>query len=1132
MSEVSPEIKQRTASQPNASVWVNASAGSGKTTVLTNRVIRLLLDDVRPEAILCLTFTRAAAAEMSIRITSKLSHWATCDDNELSKDISDLQGTAPDKKQMTAARRLFARVLACPSGMRIRTLHAFCQEVLRRFPIEAGLPPHFTVIEENDVRLLQTASQNELLQKVALQPENLLYKGLKRLVCDLGERGFGDAMRSILSERGRLHSSLEEAGGLPKLILRLREELSLKPSDTVESITRQNIDDAAFSCNDLKKAAAALTKGGEKCQKRGHEILKWLALSPGDRVALFEDYFEIFFTTKGEYYKNYADKKTVALLPDAEKILSEEAARLESLRARLEAATLSENTTAVLTIGQALIEGYEARKKAQAVLDYDDLIIKTDELLRRPGIAPWILYKLDGGLDHILVDEAQDTSRAQWSIVQVLADEFFSGVSARSEKNRTLFVVGDEKQSIFSFQRADPEAFIAMRQYFSEKITEAKKKYTEVPMRISFRSAPAILNAVDAVFSQPPVYTGVSTEPVKHYAAPRRQGDPEKLGRVEVWPLHVPLKKEESDEASWALPLGYEKEHDPQAELAREIAKKISRWLKTGRVLPGAGRLISAGDIMILLRRRGRFADLMVRALKECEVPVTGVDRMRLIKQLPVMDLLALIQFVLLPEDDLNLATVLRGPMLGLSEDQLMKLAMEREGSLWESLSDLASSHKEFKLVYSYLERWFGLADFITPLDLLARILNEPCPGSQVSGRSALWSRLGPDALDPIDELLNAAQNFSRRHTPSLQGFLHWLTATEAEIKRELDRGGGQVRIMTVHASKGLEAPIVFLPDTTSVPRIQDMPKFLWDKSETPFYVSRKPMIRAVNDLWNKARQKQMEEYRRLLYVALTRAANEVYIGGWEPNRKDPNSHESWYGLIRQSLEPLHSPASLEASHADISFADLEMKLTSFAAQKKEQPHSITRLPAWAKEHAKEELSREKTLAPSRLLKTMAAATPDQAFKRGRIIHRLLESLPNIIEAKRESVAMRFLSNPQHNLKTEHQTEIKEQVLRLLLEPAYAGLFGPGSQAEVPLIGRSGGRAISGQIDRLYITEREAWIVDYKTNRPPPSEVSEVPEAYRLQLQEYRDVLSQIYPDKTIRSFLLWTYQPSLMELP
>lgn len=1135
LEELDPDAVQRRASDPDASVWVGASAGSGKTTILTDRVMRLLLQDVPPQKILGLTFTRAAAAEMAIRITEGLSHWATCSDDELRAELDKLQGRAPEPRQLIEARRLFARLLSCPGGMRIRTIHAFCQEILRRFPLEANLPPHFTVIEEEDARVLQEDVGAGLLQDAA-DAGSALGRALQLLVRDFGEHGFKLAMREILAERAKLQTALEKAGSLDKLIAQMRHAFALAPEDSEESFRRLAVLDGALPRADIMAAAAALTEGLQKNQEIGRKLQEWLALPAAMRAARFDDYCDCYLTDKGELRRKIADKKTLAQLPDAEKILQKEAARLLGIKERLAAASMAEATGAVLTLGVELIRRYDMRKEMQAQLDYDDLILRTDALLSREGIAPWVLYKLDGGIDHILVDEAQDTSRAQWRIIAALADEFFAGLGSRADVPRSLFVVGDEKQSIFSFQHADPEAFVSMRTHFEKRIIEAEKPYREVPLRISFRSAPAILKAIDKVFADPRAADGVAEGPVAHYPAALRKNAPPKIGRVEVWPLLPPIEKDKANE-HWQLPLGYETERDPQAELAQKIAKCIADWLARGERHAGSGEPIRPGDIMILLRRRGRFADLMVRALKEGHLPVTGVDRMCLVKQLPVMDLLALIQFALLPEDDLNLATVLRGPMLGLSEEQLMGLALGREGSLWQSLKEKAG---DFGLdsVLDYLSHWLGQADLLTPFEMLAHILNSPCPASDVSGRKALWARLGPDALDPVDELLNEAQNFSHRHTPSLQAFLHWLLASEAEIKRELDRTGGQVRIMTVHAAKGLEAPIVFLPDAASIPRAQDVPKFLWDKSGAPIYMPCKPKGGIALNVWEEARRKQMQEYRRLLYVALTRAAGRLYIGGWE-NTRNENGEESWYALIERNLRELHEPLSIKNEEPSpvIAFADAD-PLSPLPSLKKKLSPEVQNvgkerpLPAWAFRPAPPEPQAPQTIAPSQLAPLESStATPDQLFSRGRIIHRLLQSLPDLEDKKREQAALHFLANPQHHLSSEQQRKIAGEVLGILRHPGFAPLFAPGSRAEVPLTGHMGGVPIAGQVDRLCLYGDEVWIIDYKSNRPPPVHDKDVPLAYRQQLKAYSAVLAEIYPGKTIRCFLLWTYGPRLMEI-
>jgi len=1120
--DTTPTEKQQQASDPNASVWVNASAGSGKTTVLTHRVMRLLLSNVKPEKILCLTFTRAAAAEMANRITAKLSYWATCSDNELNASLSDLQGFAPDSKQMTDARRLFAAMLACPGGMRIRTLHAFCQEVLRRFPLEAGLPPHFTVIEENDAYVLQQETLHNLLRQAVDNPDTEIAGILNTLVQGLGESKLTDALQALWKDRTRLQSMLACVGGIDQFISNIRRQLELEPDETRESIIIAAIRPEALPEDDLKRVAHVLLKSGVRARKRGEELAAWLTLSPAERQDRFINYADSFFTEKGEFFKSYTDTKTNKLMPEAEDILRLEATRLLSVRERLETAETAARTASLIRFGAALMQGYEQRKKQQAALDYDDLIDISEKLLQRSGIAPWILYKLDGGLDHLLVDEAQDTSRAQWRIVAALADEFFAGVSARTNRSRTLFVVGDEKQSIFSFQRADPEAFREMKGYFERRITEAEKHYAPVSMRVSYRSAPAILQAVDTIFAAAANVNGVSAEKVEHRAAEPKPGQALKSGRVEIWPL---LKSEKRDnDALWYLPVVYQEEHDPQAELARMIATKIKNIVDSRQAQPG--------NIMVLLRRRGRFADLMVRALKKHAIPVTGVDRMRLVKQLAVMDVLALLQFALLPEDDLNLAAVLRGPLLDISEDDLLHLAARRSGSLWQSLRGYADE-KTFTAAHHYLQSLLGQTDFTSPFMLLSNIINQACPANSTSGKKALAGRLGTEAFDPIEELLNAAQNFSRRHAPSLQGFLHWLQASEADIKRELDQGGGQVRIMTVHAAKGLEAPIVFLPDSASVPRATDLPKFMWGDDDVPIYIARRPIGVVLRRLWDEARQKQMQEYRRLFYVALTRAANNLYICGWEGKRFEGNSAQSWHALALTALQDSHQPF-LATGTEPLPLVVLADTLPKHSAlQETTHPTIIPNvvLPVWAQSLPTPEAESVTPLNPSRMAQVSATASPDGAFARGRIIHRLLQSLPDVEDDQRHTTVRRFLANPKHQLSATQQDEIASEVLTILSYPDCAPFFAAGSRAEVALAGKVGNELVSGQIDRLCFVGDAVWILDYKTNRPPPLDVRDVPEVYQQQLRSYHLLLQAAYPGKAVRCFLLWTYSLRLMEL-
>ena len=1119
-------VLQRRASDPYASVWVGASAGSGKTTVLTSRVLRLLLAGVEPQRILCLTYTRAAAAEMALRITARLGNWATADDSWLRSDLFTLLGDWPESPQLAQARRLFARVLACPGGMRIQTIHAFAQEILKRFPIEAGLPPHFTVLEEHDAEVLQTAALHEVLQQAAAEPNGLVGRSLAQLVRQLGEQRFTTIMQDTARERDRLAQLMIRVGGPDQLLPRLKILLDFAPDDSAEVYLAQACDECNFAAVELRQLARLLIdKGSKKFAPLGQKMADWLALDETQRAIEFTNYCQAFFTDKGTIRKEFINKEYLEKQPDIEITFLREARRLQSVLERLESLAVAEQSAALAVLAHAIQQHYTKAKRQDAALDYHDLIQRTCALVHKPGIAPWILYKLDGGLDHILVDEAQDTSAAQWQIVTALAEEFFAGEGAARDKQRTLFVVGDEKQSIYRFQGADPDAFDTMRGVFRERITAAAQTYDEVPLNLSFRSAPAVLRAVDAVFAQDQARRGVARSLVQHY--PQRIA----AGRVELWPP-VPAVKGSKE---WQLPLDYRHETDAASQLAAEIARYIRRWLDNGKQVQG--RRLQPGDIMILVRRRGSFVSQLVRELKQQDVPVAGVDRMVLTQQLPVMDVLALLQFSLLPEDDLTLATVLRGPLIGCSEGHLMQLAINRPGTLWQSLQQAASHDPVFGAIHDYLCACLKQADRITPFEMVSHILHQPCPGDSISGRRALWKRLGPDALDPLDELLNAAQDYSTRYSPSLQGFLHWVNATETEIKRELAQATGQVRISTVHAAKGLEAPVVFLPDTLSVPRKGEMPQWLWDEaSGLPFYLPRDVRNQNLQSLRDQERARQLEEYRRLFYVALTRAADELYICGWEPARHE-NAGESWYQLALQALQPV-SEASDSAAVPEIKplavFFDPPIATDQSKPESQPTVRSELDLPTWFYQPAPTETSNLiKSVAPSLLTAQQpATATPaDRRFTRGRILHRLLQSLPDVADKGREAAARRFLANPQFALADAEQDAIVTEALALLRHPDYAPLFGPGSRAEVPLTGYVEGQLISGQVDRLLVRDDAVWIVDFKSNRPPPASLSAVPDAYHAQLAAYRAVLQQIYPDRPIRSFLLWTFTLKLMEL-
>ncbi|MGE0108510.1 MAG: double-strand break repair helicase AddA [Bdellovibrionales bacterium] len=1124
--------QQRKASDPAQSVWVSASAGSGKTKVLSDRMIRLLLKGVPPQKILCLTFTKAAAAEMSIRLTTRLSQWAVCDDATLEDELHNLQGYAIQEGQRARARQLFARILSCPGGLRVQTIHSFAQEVLRRFPLEAGLSPHFKVLEENDARELRQEVIQDLLQDMALHKESELGRAMARLVSSLGEFGFSSHLSAVLENAEKWPQLLEREGGFEALAKRIAAKMGVDTDQDEDALTASFCSERENDFKSLRGVAnLLLEKGSEAYKKSAETVLTWLEAREKERTETLDDYKKVFLTFENEIRKVLFNKKLGDDFPHLKDVLESEALRVFEFVLRVETSRTYHEGMALMRIGLRVMEDYQRRKRQKAALDYDDLILKTRDLLQKADMAPWVLYKLDGGVSHILLDEAQDTNPAQWDIVKALADEFFAGEGDERKIGNTLFVVGDEKQSIYSFLKADPAEFERRHIYFKNKIESSACFFKDVPLHMSFRSAPAILRAVDEVFAAPANQQGVSHTPIKHYAFREKAA-----GKVMVLDL-IPAQKKQrlTSPEDWHLPRDYQSILKPNVELADRLARKVRDLIQEGRAIYDSKlktmRPLEARDVMLLVRSRKGIADQLVKAFKQYRVPISGVDKMLLTGQLPVMDLAALMAFTLLPEDDLNLACVLRGPLLGISERELERLAIDRgKLSLWQSLLAQAETTPRFVAFKEYLERVMRWADHSDPCALLIKILTQGCPCDEHSGRRALLARLGPQAEDPIDELLNQAENFVMMKGGSLQAFLHDLSSTPVEIKRELEQDMDCVRITTVHGAKGLEAPFVILPDTTSVPRTTDLPKILWDDvSGLPFYVPRSPKGGFVKELHEQARYLQIEEYRRLLYVALTRPADWLLVCGYEPEKKSRDV-QSWYDLVSEALAPHRAEEGAPIIMQDYAADEV------LPRERKDEERRLP-LPAWLWEPPPAEPSPPRPLVPSHPSQDeeesqgTLASPRDVRLKRGRLLHKLLQYLPDVPDSQRAEALTRFLALPQHKIEVEDQRAMFAEVMGIIEDARFAPLFGRESKAEVPLIGLSGDNLIAGQVDRLALVGDEVWLVDYKTNRPPPRNVESVPSLYRNQMAAYRKVLAAIYPDKRIRCFLLWTYELRLMEL-
>ncbi len=1116
---------QRRATTPDHSAWVEANAGTGKTKVLTDRVTRLLLGGVRPERILCLTFTKAAAAEMRNRLAHQLGRWALADEATLDAGIARLIDKTPDPAQRIVARRLFARVLDAPGGINILTIHAFCQALLKRFPLEAGVAPGFDILDEAEAQTILRRVQDEQMEDLAQSEASpALAAALATVAAKVSIAEYAELMTRLLSERAWLQAHVVDEAGLAKLGRRLSRQLNCERAPT--------LDEAA-----LREAARALIEtGGKTDAPNGQKIASWLA---DDRNDLSPAYRGVFFTSEGQVRKSLATKAAQKRLPGIVDILQAEAERLECARGQ----ALVELTLALLRLGLDVADRYTRAKRRRAVLDYDDLIVATRRLLETAESAAWVLFKLDGGIDHVLVDEAQDTNPDQWEVIRRLTEEFFVGEGAVG-RSRTIFAVGDTKQSIFGFQRADPRKLKEMREWFDERSRIADRVFVPVDLNVSFRSTPAVLDAVDRVFGEIEAAKGVA-EPGDVIHLPSRKNEP---GRVELWPL-VEAGEDKADTkdiegtgsgASQAL---------PHERLARLIAAHASHLIATERRARD-GEKLHAGHFMVLVRRRNEFVNALVRALKREGVEVAGVDRLNLGQELAIQDLLAMARFVLLPQDDLNLAALLKSPLIGLSEDQLFILAWKRPSHLWRALRE-RSREAPFAAAHATLAEWLRRADYQTPFDFFARVLGPE------GGRRRLLERLGREASDPIDELLARALQYEGIEGGSLQGFLRWFETGGGEIKRDLDQNRRrELRILTVHASKGLQAPIVYLPDTTRVPR--DSERLLAGADgEARLWLPRTDDANEAARTWRgDVRERALEEQNRLLYVAMTRAEDRLYVGGWVGSKKPDRG--CWYERIEAGLRASSEDGSGRAVARRFDFTSLVadgwsgdgFELTNeghvVEAEQRELPIADEApQPPWWTEPAPGEPDPPTPLAPSQPLPDEAAAAPrayspliaddPRRWQRGLLLHDLLRHLPGLPAAERAAAARRFLAQPAHGLSPEDIGQWANEALSVTEAPAHAALFAEGSRAEVPLIGTvqtpRGTFTVSGQVDRLAVSSTEVLIVDYKTNRPPPEAADGVALAYRRQLALYRALLQRIYPGRTVRAFLLWTAAPRLMEL-
>src|SRR6266478_5445027 len=1134
---------QARASDPGASAFVSANAGSGKTHVLVQRVIRLLLDGVPPGKILCITFTKAAAANMAERVFSTLGHWVTLDDDRLDAAIVEAGIAHPTPRLRKAARELFACALETPGGLKVQTIHALCTRLLQQFPFEANVPARFTVLDERDQNEMMERANLAVLLEASRDPDSATGRALQIAMASAADVTFKDVVREACLSRDHFMAWTDSAGGTEAAAAQIGAALGVDPRERIEAIERAIVDGPNLPRSRWDEIASVLDTGSNADRKQADRLREALTLSG---IAQVDSYLNVFLTEADRTPRaTVVTNSFIRDNPTAGRLFEMEKLRITPLIERRRAVTIRDRTQALLHIATAAAANYRREKQERGLLDYDDLIDKTLAMLDRVS-SGWVHYKLDRGVDHVLIDEAQDTSPRQWDIVDHIISEFTSGEGARDGVVRTIFAVGDEKQSIFSFQCAAPREFDSQRRALDKKFRDAGLKFDPVSFTYSFRSGAAILQSVDHVFRDQDIYRSIHAENAYPVHETLADAGP---SLIEFWELQQPDTRQDIE--GWRAPFDGLSLTSPEVKLAKRIQAEIRRLVESGTMTGHIGnrRPLRYGDMLVLVRRRGNAFDAVIQALKHANIPVAGADRLKLTEHIAIIDLMNLADALLLPQDDLALAVALKSPLFGLTDDDLFQLAWQRKGSLRQALEHHAATDGKFEAALHRLRVCEVRVLQETPFAFYAWLLGGD------GGRARMLKRLGHEANDALDEFLELALGYERKAPASLQGFMAWLRAADTEVKRDMEISRDEVRVMTVHGAKGLEASVVFLVETTTSPadtqrlKLIHLPEgnaaphapgvVVWagKKADDPAEVAaaRAAMLSDTED-----------EYRRLLYVAMTRAADRLIVGGCLPGNMNSVRRFSWYDLIGKGLgnSGLHEQAIETPDGSVKRYSRPEDVTIPAGATSAPATAASIELPPWLLAPAPRAAAGDALLRPSdpaeneghRTRTGESVQARARALQRGTLVHRLLQSLPDVAIARRRDAALNYLTRNADGWTAGDREALAEGVLALIADTRFAPVFAPHSRAEVSIVGRleRPGRPaalVSGQIDRLVVTPDEVLIVDFKTNHAPPKLEAEAPLGYVRQLALYRAVLQKLYPRLPVRAALLWTEIPELMEI-
>ncbi len=1063
---------QQEASNPKNSAWVFASAGSGKTKILTDRVLRLLLEDVSPGKILCLTFTKVAAAEMQQRINAELSEWILCSDEKLTEKLTNMIGRDPTPIELKKSRTLFVKILDDESKIKAQTIHSFCQSLIKICPFEAGVSPAFEIIEKEREGLFLQQAKKEVLKK-ALEDTDL-GNLIKKINTQLNEESFSQLIGKMLGFKEQINLLKQDFFGIENLVDEIFKAFSLSKSQSELEIFLDFLEKL-----DQEKTSKTLLKLELGTSKINFDIAaKIRNFLTKPTLANFENYKSAFFTEKNDARKIHGkaaeDLEVINFLAESREIILNFSNKINSLK-------IAQNTAALLKIVDAILAHYSLLKKQNALLDYNDLIVETNRMLSNPDYMDWVKLKMDGSFDHILIDESQDTNHQQWNIIKALSEDFFSGESS-SNKSRSIFIVGDEKQSIYGFQGADPNISRDIFGFFKNRLGDNLKK---IDLNNSFRSAKKILQAVDEVFADEKRSAAISK--ISPFSAHKAIRD--KVGKVEIWP-QLQKSKTEKKEKTYEWQIDFDKEKSPtEAEILAEIIAKKIKFRAESKDTENHAKY---GDFMILLRTRTNgFDEALVKYFHQYQIPFTSVSNVKFSDNLLIQDLLSAAKFVNLPQDDLNLANLLKSPIFEVLEDDLLEICLKKnadESCIYKALESLP----KFSHLKNDLDELITKSKALNCFEFFYFLLNEK------NRQQKFISEFGLESLTLIDNFLLSVCDFSQNFSPHLQIFLDFVEKINPTISLSSE-SQNHVRISTIHSAKGLQAPIVIIPDCAY--NLYQLPSFkeeiLWTElgeTKIPLWCRKRSEENQIVQDQRQIKSKESEdEYLRLLYVAMTRAENELYIGGFG-NSKD---QKSWYEIIKSSvlcaefiaeedfLKPIELNAPCDAEQNEIS--------------QKQTLETLLELPH-----------------------TNQQNQIDKSQIKGRLIHKTLEVIGknhNEEKAWLAKLAEKIIEKESF-LNLEEKKKINHEISQFLTSKEFEKLFCGNVRCEVEVFGEIEGKKTFGRIDLLVEKENEILIIDYKSDEALPDKA---PQSYLEQLSDYQSLVKCIYPNRKITMGIFWT---------